>query len=205
MLSSSIHPGLPDSERRQYWSHPWREQPDKTEHCCLFFWPKGWCAARQGLAHGRRSELILRTSNNRVIMDTGASWIDLAVWLFPVKCEAAVALYLLKSLESVSKGRLSPISSSLPTPSMQLCFLKTERSRDSQLAELHKKKKKKKTSCLSYLRAKQWDIDSATTFPMPLSGDKEDSQQNKKQIWTLLKAVTQTDSGHFPQATKWTN
>lgn len=42
-----------------------------------------------------------------------------------------------------SEGKLSPISSSLPTPSMQLCFLKTEGSKDSQLAELHQKKKKK--------------------------------------------------------------
>lgn len=106
--------------------------------------------------------------------------------------------FICSSHWNLSKGRLSPISSSLPTPSTQLCFLKTERSRDSQLAELHKGKKK---SCLSYLRAKQWDIDSATNFPMPLSGDKDDSQQNKKQIWRLLKAVTQTDSGHFPQAT----
>lgn len=40
-------------------------------------------------------------SNNRVIMDTGASGIDLAIWLFPIKCEAAVALYLLKSLECI--------------------------------------------------------------------------------------------------------
>lgn len=36
-----------------------------------------------------------------VIMDTGASWIDLAMRLFPIKYEAAVALYLLKSLESI--------------------------------------------------------------------------------------------------------
>lgn len=41
-------------------------------------------------------------SNNRESsLDTGASWIDLAIWLFPIKCEAAVALYLLDSLESI--------------------------------------------------------------------------------------------------------
>jgi len=41
-------------------------------------------------------------SNNRESsLDTGASWIDLAIWLFPIKYEAAVAPYLLKSLESI--------------------------------------------------------------------------------------------------------
>lgn len=50
--------------------------------------------------------------------------------------------FICSSHWNLSKGRLSPISSSLPTPSMQLCFLKTEKSRDSQLAELHKGKKK---------------------------------------------------------------
>lgn len=39
-----------------------------------------------------------------------------------------------------SEGKLSPISSSLPTPSMQLCFLRTERGRDGQLAEAPPKK-----------------------------------------------------------------
>ena len=59
-----------------------------------------------------------------------------------------------------------------------------------------------KKSCLSYLRAKQWDTDSAIHFPMPLFGDKEDSQQNKQQIRILLKIVRQTDSGHFPSGNK---
>lgn len=41
-------------------------------------------------------------SNNRESsLDTGASWIDLAIRLFLIKYEAAVALYLLKSLESI--------------------------------------------------------------------------------------------------------
>lgn len=37
---------------------------------------------------------------------------------------------------------------------------------------------------------------------MPLSGDREDSQQNKKQIWTLLKVVKQTDASRFPSGNK---
>lgn len=37
---------------------------------------------------------------------------------------------------------------------------------------------------------------------MSLFGDKEDSQQNKKQIWMVLKVVRQTDSGHFPSGNK---
>lgn len=40
-----------------------------------------------------------------------------------------------------SEGKLSPISSSLPTASTQPCFLKTEMGRDGQLAEAPPKKK----------------------------------------------------------------
>lgn len=136
-------------------------------------------------------------SNNRVIMDTGASGIDLAIWLFPIKCEAAVALYLLKSLESIWGETFSHL---LLSPHRKHAALLSE-DRDGQGRPIGRSPAKKK-SCLSYLRAKQWDTDSAIHFPMPLFGDKEDSQQNKKQIRMLLKVIRQTDSGHFPSGNK---
>lgn len=129
-------------------------------------------------------------SNNRVIMDTGASGLDLAIWLFPIKCEAAVALYLLKSLESIWGETLSHL---LLSPHPKHAALLSE-DREGQGRPVGRSPTEK--SCLSYLSAKQWDTDPAIHFPMPLLGDKEDRQQNKKQIWMLLKVVRQTDSGH---------
>lgn len=93
----------------------------------------------------------------------------------------------------------------LPSPPLsqpQACSSVFWRQKEARTASWQNSTKKKKKSCLSYLRAKQWAIDSATNFLMPLFWDKDGSQQNKKEIWTLLKAVTQTDSGLFPSGNK---
>ena len=90
----------------------------------------------------------------------------------------------------------------LPSPLLsppQACSSAFWRQRGAGTASWQKPHQK---SCLSYLKAKQWDTDSVIHFPMPLFGDKEDSQQNKKQIRMLLKVVRQTDSGHFPSGNK---